>query len=354
MKLSRAKFEQLVDDLVNRVVGPCQQALKDAGLQPQDIDEVILVGGQTRSPIIQNKAKELFGKEPNRSVNPDEAVALGAAIQAGVLGGEVTDVLLLDVTPLSLGIETMGGVFTKLIERNTTIPVSKKDVFTTAEDNQPSVEVHVLQGERPMAADNRTLGRFMLSGIPPAPRGTPQIEVSFDIDANGILNVSAKDLATGAQQSIEIKAGTGLEDREIERMKKEAEEHAEEDRRKRELAEARNQADQLIWQTDKTFKELGDKVSESDRRDLETAKESLQQAIKGDDIQAIRQGVEQLQQVAQRLGQAMYEQVSRERAAQTEAGEETTGAQGGAQSRPGGEPGEDVIDVEYEEKKDDG
>ena len=348
MKLTRAKFEQLVEDLVARVVEPCKQALRDANLSPDDIDEVILVGGQTRSPVIQQKVKELFGKEPNKSVNPDEAVAVGAAIQGGVLAGEVTDVLLLDVTPLSLGIETMGAVFTRLIERNTTIPVSKKDVFTTAEDNQSSVEIHVLQGERPMAYDNRTLGRFMLTGIPPAPRGMPQIEVSFDIDANGILNVQAKDLATGKEQSIVIQAGTGLAEEEVERMKREAEEHAEDDRKKRELVDARNLADQLIYQTEKSFKDVGDKLSDTDRQAIEDAKKRLQEAVKTDDIQAIRRATEQFQQAAQRLGQALYEKVARERAAQAGPTQATTEA-AGTEAQPGS--GEEVIDADYEVKE---
>ena len=348
MKVTRAKFEQLVEDLVARVVEPCKQALRDANLSPDDIDEVILVGGQTRSPVIQQKVKELFGKEPNKSVNPDEAVAVGAAIQGGVLAGEVTDVLLLDVTPLSLGIETMGAVFTRLIERNTTIPVSKKDVFTTAEDNQSSVEIHVLQGERPMAYDNRTLGRFMLTGIPPAPRGMPQIEVSFDIDANGILNVQAKDLATGKEQSIVIQAGTGLAEEEVERMKREAEEHAEDDRKKRELVDARNLADQLIYQTEKSFKDVGDKLSDTDRQAIEDAKKRLQEAVKTDDIQAIRRATEQFQQAAQRLGQALYEKVARERAAQAGPTQATTEA-AGTEAQPGS--GEEVIDADYEVKE---
>ncbi len=349
MKVTRAKFEQLVEDLVARVVEPCKQALKDANLSPDDIDEVILVGGQTRSPIIQQKVKELFGKEPNKSVNPDEAVAAGAAIQGGVLAGEVTDVLLLDVTPLSLGIETMGAVFTGLIERNTTIPVSKKDVFTTAEDNQSSVEIHVLQGERPMAHDNRTLGRFMLTGMPPAPRGMPQVEVSFDIDANGILNVQAKDLATGKEQSIVIQAGTGLAEDEIERMKREAEEHAEEDRRKRELVDARNLADQLVYQTEKSFKEVGDKLSDADRQAIEDAKKRLQEAVKTDDIQAIRGATEEFQQAAQRLGQVLYEKVARERAAQAGPAEAAAETTAGGQEQAGG--GEEVIDADYEVKE---
>jgi molecular chaperone DnaK len=352
MKLTRAKFEQLVESLVDRVVRPCQQALQDAKLKPADINEVILVGGQTRSPIIQEKVKALFAKEPNRSVNPDEAVAIGAAIQAGVLAGEVKDVLLLDVTPLSLGIETMGGVFTKLIERNTTIPVSKKDVFTTAEDNQTSVEIHVLQGERPMAADNRTLGRFMLAGLPPAPRGVPQVEVSFDIDANGILNVSAKDLATAKEQSIIIKAGTGLSEGEVDKMKREAEDHAEDDRRKRELADARNYADQLIYQTDKSFKDVGDKLTASDRQAIEDARRRLQEASKTDDIQQIRSTTEEFKQAAQRLGQLLYERVAQERRGHGPTSDPSAGTGGPGASAPADSPGgEDAIDADYEVKK---
>ena len=266
IKLSRAKLESLVDDLIDRTVGPCRTALKDAGLNASDIDEVILVGGMTRMPKVQEKVKEIFGKEPHKGVNPDEVVAIGAAIQGGVLKGDVKDVLLLDVTPLSLGIETLGGVFTKLIEKNTTVPTKKSQIFSTAADNQPAVSIHVLQGEREMAQDNKTIGRFELTDIPPAPRGVPQIEVTFDLDANGILHVSAKDLGTGKEQSIRITASSGLSEEEIERMKKDAEAHAEEDKKRKELVEAKNQADSMIYATEKSLKELGDKVDAETRR----------------------------------------------------------------------------------------
>ena len=275
MTLTRAKFDELTADLVEKTMGPTRQALADAGLKPQDIDKVILVGGSTRIPAVQEAIKKYLGKEPHKGINPDECVAIGAAIQAGVLAGEVKDVLLLDVTPLSLGIETLGGVFTKLIERNTTIPTSKSQIFSTAADNQTTVEIHVLQGEREMAAYNKTLGRFQLTGIPPAPRGVPQIEVKFDIDANGIVNVSAKDLGTGREQAITIKSSSGLSDEEIERMIKEAEANAEADKKRREEAETRNQADSLIYQTEKTLKELGDKVSAQEKEQVEKAKEDL-------------------------------------------------------------------------------
>jgi len=279
--LTRAKLEQLVEDLIEKTIGPCEQALKDAKLSPSDIDEVILVGGQTRMPKVQEVVREFFGKEPHKGINPDEVVAVGAAIQGAVLSGEVKDVLLLDVTPLSLGIETLGGVMTVLIPRNTTIPTKKTEIFTTAADNQTSVEIHVLQGERPMAADNRTIGRFHLDGIPPAPRGVPQIEVTFDIDANGILNVSARDKATGKEQSIRIEASSGLTQEEIERMMKEAREHEAEDRRKRELVEARNRADQLVYETEKNLKEMGDKLSPDVKSRVEAAVGRLKEAMKG-------------------------------------------------------------------------
>ncbi|MBC7189887.1 molecular chaperone DnaK [Candidatus Aerophobetes bacterium] len=308
--LTRAKLEQLTEDLIERTLEPCRQALADAKLKPSDIDEVILVGGMTRMPKVQEVVRNFFGKEPHKGVNPDEVVAIGAAIQGGVLAGEVKDILLLDVTPLSLGIETLGGVFTKLIERNTTIPTRVSKIFTTAEDNQTAVDIHVLQGERPMAKDNRTLGRFQLTGIPPAPRGIPQIEVTFDIDANGILHVSAKDKATGREQSIVIRDTGALSQEEIERMIREAQEHAEEDRRRRELVEARNQADSIIYSTEKALKDYGDRLSEAERREIQDAIEDLRKAMQGEDAQNIRDKITRLSQVAQKLGQAVYQQAS--------------------------------------------
>ncbi len=345
MKLTRAKFESLVEDLVEKVVGPCQQAMKDAGLTPKDIDEVILVGGMTRMPRIQEKVKEIFGREPHKGVNPDEVVAIGAAIQAGVLSGEVKDVLLLDVTPLSLGIETLGGVFTKLIERNTTIPTRKSQIFSTAADNQTAVEIHVLQGERPMAKDNVSLGRFQLVGIPPAPRGVPQIEVTFDIDADGILHVSAKDLGTGKEQSIEIKASSGLSEEEIQKIIKEAELHAEEDRRKKELVEARNNADSLIYTTEKSLREVGDKIDEATKAEINKAIEELKKAMEGDNIEEIKRKTEALTQASHRLAEMMYARATQQQSAAGGASEGTSsssGTQGG---------GDDVVDADYEEVK---
>ncbi len=346
MKLTRAKVESLVEDLILKLEGPCRQALRDAGLKPSDVNEVILVGGMTRMPRVQQKVKEIFGREPNKSVNPDEVVAVGAAIQAGVLKGEVKDVLLLDVTPLSLGIETLGGVFTKLIERNTTIPTRKSQIFSTAADNQTEVSIHVLQGEREMAADNKTLGRFNLTGIPPAPRGIPQIEVTFDIDANGIVHVSAKDLATGREQSIKITASSGLSEEEIQRMIKESEIHAEEDRRKRQLVEARNNADNLIYQTEKNLKEYADKIEASDRQAIEGAISRLRQVMDGTDLEAIRRASEELQSASHRLAEAMYAKASQQAQA---AGGSQAGAAGAEAGRSRG--GEDVVDADFEEVK---
>lgn len=308
IKLSRAKLEQLVSELVERTKKPCEQAIKDAKINVNDINDVILVGGQTRMPLVQKAVKELFGKEPSKGVNPDEAVALGAAIQAGVLGGEVKDLLLLDVTPLSLGIETLGSVNTKLIEKNTTIPTSKTQIFSTAADNQTSVEIHVLQGEREMAADNRTLGKFILDGIPPAPRGVPQVEVSFDIDANGILNVKAKDKATGKEQKITITSSSGLSQEEIEKMKKDADIHAEEDKKKKEKIEAKNQADTLIYTAEKTLKDAGDKVKPEIKRDVEDKIMALKNVMGGEDSEATKKATEELSAALQKVGEAMYQQ----------------------------------------------
>ena len=342
IKLGRSKLEALVDDLIQKIVGPCQTALKDAGLKASDVDEVILVGGMTRMPKVQEKVREVFGKEPSKGVNPDEVVAIGAAIQGGVLKGDVKDVLLLDVTPLSLGIETLGGVFTKLIEKNTTIPTKKSQIFSTAADNQPAVEIHVLQGEREMASGNKTLGRFQLVGIPPAPRGLPQIEVTFDIDANGIVNVSAKDMGTGKEQSIKITASSGLSDEEINQLIKDAELHADEDKRKRELVDARNMADSLIYSTEKSIKEVGDKVDESTKADINQAIENLKKALEGDNVEEIKRLSEALTQSSHKLAEAMYAKASQQQA--QEAGQE-----GGAQA--GGQKDEDVVDADFEEVK---
>ncbi|HHQ43231.1 MAG TPA: molecular chaperone DnaK [Chromatiales bacterium] len=343
-KITRAKLESLVEDLIQRTIEPCKQALKDAGLTVNDIDDVILVGGQTRMPKVQEVVKEFFGKEPRKDVNPDEAVAIGAAIQAGVLAGEVKDVLLLDVTPLSLGIETLGGVMTKLIERNTTIPTRATQIFSTAEDNQTTVTVHVLQGERERAAENKSLGKFDLTGIPPAPRGVPQIEVTFDIDANGILHVSAKDKATGKEQKIVIQASSGLTEEEIQRMVKDAEAHAEEDRRFRELVEARNHADSLIHATEKSLKELGDKVSESEKEEIQKAIDELKEAMKGDDKAAIEARTQRLAEVSAKLAQRLYEQKG-------EAGGAQQAGAAGAAGEGGGQAESDVVDAEFEEVK---
>ena len=350
IKLTRAKLESLVDDLLEKLVGPCRTALKDAGMNPSDINEVILVGGMTRMPAVQQKVKAFFDKEPHKGVNPDEVVALGAAIQAGVLKGDVQDVLLLDVTPLSLGIETLGGVSTKLIEKNTTIPTKKSQIFSTAADNQPAVSIHVLQGEREMAEYNKTLGRFELVGIPPAPRGIPQIEVAFDIDANGIVHVSAKDLGTGKEQSIQITASSGLSDEEIERLVKEAEAHAEDDKKKKDLVEARNQADSLIYQTEKSMKELGDKMDPSLKEKVEGAIEPLKKAMEGSDTEEIKRLSEELMQTSHKLAEAMYAKAS---GAAQAGGEQAAGAEPSAEE-PGSKPSQDenVVDADFEEVKD--
>lgn len=307
LKCTRAKLEELVSDLVERTIEPCRKALEDAKLSQGDIEEVVLVGGQTRMPLVQKKVEEFFGKKPNISVNPDEVVAVGAAIQGGILRGDVKDVLLLDVTPLTLGIETLGGIMTPLIERNTTIPTSKTQVFSTASDNQPSVEIHVLQGERKMASDSKTLGRFHLDGLPPAPRGIPQVEVTFDIDANGILQVKAKDKATGKEQSIRIEASSGLSDGEIEKMKKDAELHAEEDKKKKELVESKNMADSLIFTTEKALKEAGDKISEEKKKPTLEKIEALKKAKEGDDLEVLKKAIEEMNAEAAKIGQELYE-----------------------------------------------
>jgi len=332
MKMTRAKLEELIGDLVEKTLEPCKKALKDAKLETKDIEEIILVGGMTRMPLVQKKVEEFFGKKPNITVNPDEVVAMGAAVQAGVLQGDVKDVLLLDVTPLTLGIETMGAVRTPLIERNTTIPASKSQTFSTAADNQDTVEIHVLQGERQMAVDNKTLGRFNLSGIPPAPRGVPQIEVSFDIDANGILNVKALDKATNKEQKITITASSGLSDEEVEKMKKDAESHAEDDKKKKEEVEVRNNAENIIFQTEKLMKENGDKLKDEDKKEIEEKMEALKKVKDGKDIEEIKKVMKDAEEVVQKVGTAMYQQQAQEQ-----------------QSAPGAQP-EEKKDEKKEEK----
>ena len=341
LKLTRAKLESLVDDLIQRTVEPCKAALKDAGLKASDIDEVVLVGGMTRMPKVIETVKTFFGKEPHKGVNPDEVVAIGAAIQAGVLQGEVKDVLLLDVTPLSLGIETLGGVFTRLIDRNTTIPTKKSQVFSTADDNQTAVTIRVFQGEREMAQHNKMLGNFDLMGIPTAPRGVPQIEVTFDIDANGIVNVSAKDKATDKEQQIRIQASGGLSDDEVDQMVKDAESHAEEDKKNKEMVEAKNHGEALIHSTEKSMSEHGDKISDADKSAVTAAIDDLKAALEGDNAEEIQTKTNTLSQAAMKLGEAMYQ-------AQSEAA-----AEGDAESDAGGSPEEDIVDADFEEVQDD-
>jgi len=350
IKLTRSKLESLVEDLIERTIEPCKTAMKDAGLSASDIDEIILVGGMTRMPKVQEKVKEFFGKEPHKGVNPDEVVAVGAAIQGGVLRGDVKDVLLLDVTPLSLGIETLGGVFTKLIEKNTTVPTKKSQVFSTAADNQPAVSIHVLQGERDMAGNNKTIGRFELTAIPPAPRGVPQIEVTFDLDANGILHVSAKDMGTGKEQSIKITASSGLSEDEINKMQQDAELHAEEDKKRKELVETKNQADSLVYATEKSLKDLGDKVDDETKSKVEQEIESLKKVLeKEDNLDELKQGIESLTQASHKLAEIMYSQATQEQAGQQQPGD--GGPEAGGPAGEEGKTDEDVVDADFEEVK---
>lgn len=349
IKLSRAKFESLVSDLIDRTVGPCRIALKDAGLSASEINEVVLVGGMTRVPKVQEKVKEIFGKEPHKGVNPDEVVAIGAAIQGGVLKGDIKDVLLLDVTPLSLGIETLGGVSTRLIEKNTTIPTKKSQIFSTAADNQPAVSIHVLQGEREMSANNKTIGRFELTDIPPAPRGVPQVEVTFDLDANGILHVSAKDLGTGKEQSIKITASSGLSEDEIKKMQKDAELHAEEDKKHKEIVETRNKADSLIYATEKSLKDLGDKVDAETKSNVEKEIEKVKKLLEDQncDVDVLKKGIENLTQASHKLAEIMYSQATKDQPGPDAGG----GAAGGPDAGAGGKKDDDVVDADFEEVK---
>jgi len=355
MKITRSKFEQLIEDKIKGTLGPCKQALKDAGLKPGDINEVILVGGSTRIPIVQKVVTDFFGKEPHKGINPDEVVAMGAAIQGAVLGGEVRDVLLLDVTPLSLGIETLGGVMTKIIERNTTIPTKKSQIFTTAEDSQTSVEIHVLQGERQMSGDNRTLARFILDGIPPSARGIPQVEVTFDLDADGILHVSAKDMATQKEQKVRVEASSGLNKDEIDSMVKDAEDKSEEDKKRHELVESRNKLDELIYRTDKSFKEFEDKLSDDEKKELQEALEEGRNAIKAEDAEAIEQATVKITQASHKLAELMYKQQAESSEAQTEepqgdASEAAQADDNAEESEQDNNDGDDVIDAEFTEK----